>query len=105
MSIEAGLIGFAALTSLSLAMKKHRPKLAPPFLPPPLAARTLGWALLALSAAAAIAQVGPAMGVVTWIGQLCVAGALLVLLLSWRPQLTPGLAWVAMICAPLLARL
>lgn len=103
MLLEPGLIGFAGLTSLALAMKKHRPALAPPRAPPPDAARALGWALLALAAAVAVWRLGPGLGVTAWIGQLGVAGAVLVLLMSWRPALAPALALSALACAPFAA--
>lgn len=85
MSLETGLIGFAALTSLALATPRHRARLAAIGPAPPVVARVAGWILMALSTVAAIAALGPAFGLVAWIGQLSIAGALLVLLLSWRP--------------------
>lgn len=102
MSVEAGLIGFAALTCLSLAMKKHRAKVHPGFLPPTLTARVTGGLLLGASAVAAIGTFGVAMGWVAWIGQLSIAGALLVLLMSWRPAVAPFAAGLALAIAPLL---
>jgi len=103
MPLEPGLIGFAGLTSLALAMKKHRPGLNPRVALPPLAARGLGWALLGLAAAAAVWRFGAGMGVAAWLGQLSVAGAVLILLISWRPRLAPPLALAALACAPVLA--
>ena len=61
--------------------------------------RVLGWALLALSAAVAIARWGPPLGVTAWIGQMCVAAALLALLLSWRPRAAVMLAGVGLAAA------
>lgn len=100
MLLEPGLIGFAGLTSLALAMKKHRPALAAPLTPPPGAARALGWTLLALAAGVAVWRLGPGLGVTAWIGQLGVAGAALILLISWRPAFAPRLALAALACAP-----
>lgn len=102
MSVEAGLIGFAALTCLSLAMKKHRTRVAPGFLPPTLAARVIGGLLLGASAVAAMSAFGPSVGWVAWIGQLSIAGAFLVLLMSWRPAIAPFAAGVALAMTPLL---
>lgn len=101
MSLETGLIGFAALASLAVAMKKHRtgPSLPRWFAAP--IARVLGWSLLGLSAIVACAGFGVALGMVAWIGQLSVAGVLLILLLSWRPDAVPGAAVAALVCAPL----
>jgi hypothetical protein len=103
MSLEAGVVSFAALTCLALAMPKHRTKMASGALPPPRAARILGWALLAVALATAVARFGPAFGVVAWIGQISIAGALLALLMSWRPAYAPTAGAFALACAPLLA--
>lgn len=92
MSLETGLIGYAALASLALAVKKYRPAQPLPAMPSLEVARPLGWALLILAAVVAIARFGAGLGVVAWIGQLCIGGAALVLLLSWRPRLAYGLA-------------
>lgn len=99
MPYESGLISYAAFTSLALAMKKHRPGLEPLPLPSRRALRVLGWALLAISAVVAVAQLDPALGVTAWIGQMCIAAPLLVLLLSWRPRLATILAGASLICA------
>ncbi|MFZ3006486.1 MAG: DUF3325 family protein [Phenylobacterium sp.] len=100
MPLEPGLIGFAALTSLALTMKKQRSALILPVRLRSGALRALGWALLGLAAAMAVWRFGPGMGVAAWIGQLSVAGAALVLLISWRPALVPGLALAALACVP-----
>lgn len=105
MSLEPGLIGFAGLTSLSLTMPKHRGALPPPARLSPGRARVLGWVLIAASAALACAGFGVGMGVVAWIGQLSVAGVLMILLMSWRPAATPAVAMIALACAPLLGLL
>ncbi|PVM83450.1 DUF3325 family protein [Caulobacter endophyticus] len=103
MPYESGLISFAAFACLALAMKKHRPGLEPLVLPPQRVLRVLGWALLALSAAVAVLRLGPALGVTAWVGQMCVAAPLLVLLLSWRPKAATALAGAGLICVPFLA--
>ncbi|MEW5685225.1 MAG: DUF3325 domain-containing protein [Pseudomonadota bacterium] len=105
MSPEAGLISFAALTCLAAAMKKHRTGLTLPAQASPRGVRILGWTLLALAAAVGVRQAGVAMGLTAWIGQLCVAGAILVLVMSWRPALAPALACLALATTPLLAGL
>lgn len=92
MPIEPGLIGYAALASLTLGMKKHRPTPPLPLMPSPQSARLLGWLLIACAAVIAILRFGPALGIVAWTGQLCLGGAALVLLLSWRPRVALLLA-------------
>lgn len=99
MPYESGLISYAAFASLALAMKKHGSSLGWSALPPQRVLRVLGWALLALSAMAAVARMGLALGVTAWIAQMCVAAALLVLMLSWRPRLSAILAGVGLVCA------
>lgn len=86
MPFEAGFISYAAFASLTLAMKKHRP--SPPLIvmPSPDQARIIGWLLLAVAATLAMWRFGPALGVITWIGQMCVMGGALVLLQSWKPR-------------------
>lgn len=98
MPLETGLLSYAALAALALAVKKHRPRNLP-VLPPANVARLAGWTLLALSALVAMLRFGPALGSVAWVGQLCVSGALFVLLLSWRPRLALGLAGPALAAA------
>lgn len=102
MSLETGLISYAAFASLALAVRKHRPAPPLPVMPSARAARLLGWLLLAIALIVAMLRVGPAQGVVAWIGQMCVAGAILVLLLSWQSRLALMLAVptliLAMIC-------
>lgn len=99
MPYESGLIGYAAFASLAMAMKKHGSSLAWSGLPSRRALRVLGWTLLAFSAVVAVAQLGPALGVTAWIGQMCIAAPFLVLLLSWRPRLATILAGPSLICA------
>ena len=87
MPLEAGLFAYAGLTSLAVARKKHRPVRPLRLMPTPEQARLIGVALLALSFAAAIQRFGAAQGVVAWTGQLCVAGTVFVLLLSWQHRM------------------
>jgi len=105
MPYESGLISYAAFASLALAMKKHGSSLGWSALPPPRVLRMLGWALLALSAMAAVARLGLALGVTAWFAQMCVAAPLLVLVLSWRPKLSAILAGVGLVCAVLIVML
>lgn len=99
MPIEPGLIGYAAFASLALAMKKHRPAHPIPLMPSLHSARPLGWMLIACAGVVAILRFGGAQGVVAWIGQMCVAGAAMVLLLSWRPRIALLLAPFALALA------
>lgn len=99
MPYESGLIGYAAFTSLALAMKKSGPGMAWSGRPSRRALRILGWTLLAVSAVVAVAQLGLALGVTAWIGQMCLAAPFLVLLLSWRPRLATALAGTSLIWA------
>lgn len=99
MPYDSGLISYAAFASLALATRKHGHSLGWSALPPQRVLRILGWALLALSAMTAVARLGPALGVTAWIGQMCVAAPLLVLILSWRPRLSAILAGVSLVCA------
>ena len=102
MWFETGLISLAALTCLALAMRKHRSQVALGVMASPPVARVLGWALLGLSAVVAIGRFGVPFGLAAWVGQLCVAGVALVLLMSWRPGVAPVVAGLALACAPLL---
>ncbi|WP_161495005.1 DUF3325 domain-containing protein [Caulobacter sp. BP25] len=91
---ESGLISYAAFASLALAVKKHGSSLGWSALPPQRVLRVLGWVLLALSAMAPVARLGLALGVTAWIAQMCVAAALLVLMLSAAETVgDPGLRW------------
>ncbi|PXA85325.1 DUF3325 domain-containing protein [Caulobacter sp. D4A] len=105
MPFESGLISFAAFTCMALAMKKHGSSLAWKSLPSQRVLRILGWVLLALAATTAVARLGAPLGVTTWVGQMCVAASLLVLLLSWWPRLAAILAGGAFVVAVFLALL
>ena len=97
MLFDSGLISYAAFASLTLGMYKHRPKPPLPLMPSVFTARVLGWALLLCAGAAAVWQLGAAQGIIAWIGQVCLGGVVMVLLLSWRPRLALNLAPVALI--------
>lgn len=103
MSIEPALFGFAGLTSLALAMPKHRASLSFAVKTSPRTARVLGWVLLLAAAAIAVVSAGPAFGIVAWVGQLSVASAVLALLMSWRPAYAPTAAILALAATPLFA--
>ncbi len=82
MSLEPALLAFPALVCLMAAMPKHRSLLAAFRLLSPRASRRLGWGLLTISAMTAVLREGLAFGLVAWLGQLSLAGAVLVLLSS-----------------------
>lgn len=94
MPLEAGLFAYAGLASLASARKKHRLARSLPGMATPGRARAIGVGLILLSLCVAILRFGAAQGLVAWTGQLCVAGAALVLLLSWhnRVAITIGMA-------------
>ena len=95
--LEAGLISYAAFASLTLGMKKHRPSPPLPIMPTSDQSRVAGWVLLGCAVIAAIWRYGPGLGVINWIGQMCIVSALLVLLHSWKPRTA------LMLAAPALA--
>lgn len=101
MSLEPGVIGFAAFACLALATPGRRARLSPGAFPDARTARVLGWLLLTVAAIVAMTREGPGFGLVAWIGQLSVAAALLVLLMSWRPAYVPAAGAFALACAPL----
>jgi 4-hydroxybenzoate polyprenyltransferase len=103
MPLEAGLLGYAAWTSLALASKRGLPSL--PVSLSPHTGRFVGYALLALSAISAVLRFGPPIGVVAWLAQLCVAGALVIVILSWRPKLALALGVPALAAGALLLAL
>jgi hypothetical protein len=105
MPLEPGLIAYAAWASLALATRRGppRPPLVAALAPRP--AMAAGWSLLALALLVAVLRLGPPIGVVAGLAQLMVAGAILILVLSWRPALALGLAAPALMGAALTAAL
>jgi hypothetical protein len=99
MPLESGLIAYAAFANLAVGIKKHRPKKPVPAMLAPPKARIAGAVLLALSLIVAVLRFGGAQGFVAWVGELCIAGAALVLLMSWRPRLALGLSLATLACA------
>ena len=65
----------------------------------PFGAKAIGVLLLALSIIVAFQGFGLALGVVTWIGQICIAGAVLVLLMSWHFHFALRLGMVALLAS------
>jgi hypothetical protein len=106
MPLESALIGYAAWASLAIAYKRGLPQTPPRITPPPRTAMISGYVLLALSAITAIVRFGPPIGVVAWLAELSAAGALIIVILSWRPKLALALAVPALAAAiPLTAAL
>lgn len=99
MPLESGLIAYAALANLALSRPKHRPMPPLGLMASPAVARKVGVLLLLLSVLAAMLRFGVAQGIVGWIGQLCVAGAVLVLLMSWRSRVALMLGMPALLVA------
>lgn len=78
---------FAGFAALALSLDRHHRDALAARVPAgrALPMRAAGWALIALSLAAAIAWEGWNFGPVQWIGALTGAGLLVVLVLSYRP--------------------
>jgi hypothetical protein len=102
MPLEPALISYAAWASLALAYKRGLPPTPPRITPPPRLAMIGGYVLLAIAAVFAVLRFGPPIGVVAWLAQLSAAGALIIILLSWRPKLALALAFPALGAAILL---
>lgn len=88
MLLLAFALNYLAMTALSLAMSRHHRVLFPGA-PSPARQRLLrGSALAALVAGLALcwAARGGEIGAVLWLGQLMLAGLLLVALLAWRER-------------------
>lgn len=94
MTLEAGLIGYCALTLLGLSMPKHRRPLGLAHLPSERMARWSGWLVLGVSAIIAWHGLGFALGSTVWLGQICLSALALTLLMSWKPQRSFQLAGV-----------
>lgn len=99
MQLDPALISYAGLASLALSVKRHRPVPPLPLMPRSGTARLAGWLLLLAALLVSIRHLGGAQGVVAWIGQTCLAGAALVLLMSWRPRLAFLLAIALLLVA------
>ena len=83
----AGLL-YLGLFALAAAMQRHRKALAGPWHGPtwaPLLAPG-GWALLGLSLLPVVARWDNGVALVSWVGLLTVAGALILLGLTYRPH-------------------
>ncbi len=100
----AGLLMYAGLTALSLAMDRHHRQvwLRAPDSKTVLVLRVTGICLLAISLLASVRAAGQALGLVAWFGVLPLAGVLLVLLLPYAPRTAGVLALIAPLAALLL---
>ena len=105
MPLEPGLIAYAGLASLAAARSKHWPARRLPAALSPSVAKATGVVQLALSIIVAFSAYGPTQGAVAWIGQLCIAGVALVLLMSWRFHAALKLGIVSLLAALALAPL
>ncbi len=103
MLLEPGLIAYAGLASIAAARRKHWPTWTLPAAISPFGTKAIGVLLLGLSMVVALQKFGPAQGAVTWTGQLCVAGAVLVLLMSWRFYAAMKLGVAALLASFVLA--
>lgn len=95
MAFEPGLIGYAALASLALAVRKRRAVTPLRWVPSVRIAKVMGWFLLGVSGITAALRFGPSLGPVAWAAQLCIAGLLLVLLMSWNERFAFVLAGIS----------
>ncbi len=95
--VSSGL-GFLGLTALCLSMARHHQALwaGSPDRRHVLILRAAGWALIALSLAAAIRLDGWNFGPVHWLGSLIGAGLLLIVVQSYQPR---ALLWMAPLAA------
>ncbi len=91
------LLAYAGMAALCQGLERHFKQTwqRPPSPGLRRALRLSGWALLAASLAAGVHAWGWAMGPVGWLGQISLAGLLLVLLLPYRPRLALGLPLLA----------
>lgn len=97
MAFEPGLIGYAALTSLALAVRKRGAVTPLRWMPPVRIAKVVGWFLLVISGITAALRFGPSVGPVVWVAQICIASLLLVLLMSWNERFAFALAGASLI--------
>lgn len=86
MPLDAIAGAYAGLTCLALAARRPRQAIALPAFATPPRLRALGSLLLGLSLALIGTRLGPAQGVVAWIGMLGLTALALVLLLSHAPR-------------------
>jgi len=86
MSLIAALFALIGFACLALGMERHQGALLKRRLPPRerRGAAMIGWAMLALSYAAAAIAWGPAVGSVLWVGLLSLGAMMVLLTLSWR---------------------
>lgn len=84
-------IAYAGFIALALATKRHQRDLIGRSLRAVQArtARFTGWLLLALACAIEVVLLGPAMGLIVWLGELSLAAALAVGTINWKTRATP----------------
>lgn len=99
------LLCYAGFTALCLAMDRHHVELLGRKASPRRrqGLRLGGWLLLALSLWPAVAVPEWGLGLVQWCAMLMLSGALLVLLLPYRPRLVLSLAGVSLLASPVVA--
>lgn len=80
------VLSFAGFAMIAVSMTRHHHELfgRAPSRRMTLAARTLGWLLLACSLVAAIRDAGPAVGIVCWFGMAPVTAVSVAMLLTYR---------------------
>jgi hypothetical protein len=101
MPLETAMMSYAGLACWALSTKRLRRDLALPRLPAPPIVRATAVALLAAAAWLAVLRFGPYQGPVAWIGLLCLAGVILLLLLSHFPRFAMGAAAAMVALTPL----
>lgn len=99
------LLCYAGFTALCLAMDRHHVELLGRKASPRRrqGLRLGGWLLLALSLWPAVAVTEWGLGLVQWCAMLMLSGALLVLLLPYRPRLVLSLAGLSLLASPVVA--
>jgi hypothetical protein len=99
--MSPGIIGFAALATLYLGLSRYRPKTRLP-VAAPRTALVQGGILLVLAIALPLLD-GVAVGLLGWMVQLGVAGAILALLVVVRRDAIPLAIVAAIVSLPLLS--
>jgi hypothetical protein len=91
MMVVGMALAFCGLTMLALSMERHHEPIMATLrrAPRPLACRLLGWALVCLAAAPALDEYGASIGTAVWVGELSLAAASVLLLLSYAPRTIP----------------